>query len=397
MNSLDNADSPLEFVIPPTGDEYLDLAHAKIRVKAQILTSENEAIAATSSVAPVNNFLHSLFSNVQIELNQKCITPQSGLYHYRAMVENVLNFGSDATKSHLSTSMFYKDSAGHMEADENNSGYIKRRGIARRGVFDLESHIHADIFNQNKYMISGVQMGVKFYRAKPEFALIKLATDATNYKIKIHEAVLIIRKLKMNPALLVAHANAMLRHTVKYPITRVEVKNITIPRDIMSTTLDNIFLGQIPQRVIVLFVDSASFNGSMTTNPFNFEHFNHTYLTVATDSSQHQTPLKPNYAANLYISSYNTLFTATGVNFSDSGCTITHDEYASGFNMTVFDLTSDITAHEPHLNAQHSGSLRIEIQFAANLTRAVTAIVFAEFNNLIEISKLREVSCDFSS
>lgn len=313
------------------------------------------------------------------------------------MIENVLNFGADATKSHLSTSLFHKDTAGHMGPVDTNAGYVQRRAIARRGEFDMESHIHADLFNQDKYLLNGVQMVVKFYRSKPEFALMKAATDGGNYKIKIHDAVLIIRKLKMSPALLIAHSNVLLRHTAKYPITRVEVKNITIPQNIMSTTLDNIFLGQIPQRVIVLFVNSASFNGTLATNPFNFEHFNHNYLTVATDSSQHITPLKPNYASQLYVSSYNTLFAATGVNFSDSGCTITHSEYASGYNMTVFDLTSDITSHLPHLNAQHSGSLRIEVQFATTLPQAVTAIVFAEFNNLIEISKHREVSCDFST
>lgn len=313
------------------------------------------------------------------------------------MIENVLNYGGDATQSHLTSSLFYKDTAGSMGPVEANLGYVKRRAIARRGAFDMESHIHADIFNQDKYLINGVQMVVKFFRAKGEFALMKPATEQGIFKIKILEAVLMIRKLKMSSAILIAHSNALLRHTAKYPITRVEVKNITIPRDIMSTTLDNIFLGQIPQRVIVLFVDSVAFNGSTATNPFNFEHFQHTYLNVATDSSQHMTPLKPDYNAQLYISSYNTLFSATGVNFSDSGCTITHAEYASGYNMTIFDLTPDISSHLTHLNAQHSGSLRIEVQFAANLARAVTAIVFAEFNNLIEISKLREVSCDFSS
>lgn len=79
----------------------------------------------------------------------------------------------------------------------------------------------------------------------------------------------------MSPAILVTHANVMLRHPAWYSIVKCELKAITIPRAVMSTTLDNIFLGQLPQLIIVVFVDAMAFNGTLKSNPFNFEHFNH--------------------------------------------------------------------------------------------------------------------------
>lgn len=384
-------------MVPPTGDEYMDLSHAKIRVRVKILTAAGAELPSSSTVAPINNFLHALFSNVQIDLNQKCITPQGGLYNYRALIENLLNYGTEAKDTHLTTSLFYKDTAGKMDAVAENTGYVKRKAFADAGEFEMESHIHADLFSQNKYMINGVQMLIKFYKSKPEFALMAKSDDAEKYKIKITDAILIIRKVKIAPAVLLAHAATMMRYTVKYPITRCEVKSITIPTGISSTSLDNIFLGQLPQRIIVAFVSAAAFNGSYQLNPFNFQHFNHTYLTAATDSALHITPLKPNFKANLYMQAYNTLFTYTGISFSDSGNGISREDFPNGYNLTVFDLTADISAHDVHWNAQNTGSLRIEVQFGDSLPAPITAIVFAEFNNLIELDRHRQVILDYSA
>jgi hypothetical protein len=186
------------------------------------------------------------------------------------------------------------------------------------------------------------------------------------------------------------------KYTAKYPITRVEVKNITIPKDIQSP-LENVCLGILPSRIVISFVESSAFNGTYTTNPFNFEHFNHNYLNVVTDSSLHITPLKPDYQNDLYIQSYNTLSSATGINFGDSGIHITRYDFANGYNFNIFDLTPDISSHEPHLNAQTSGALRIEVQFRETLKKPITAIVFMEYNNIIEIDRNRRVTLDYSA
>lgn len=388
LTSLDADDAPLEFNIPPTGDDYLDLAHSRLRIRCKIVTQKGEELKPENHVGPVNNFLHSIFSNCQVELNQKPVTGQSGLYHYRAIVENILNYGNDAKESHLGNSLFYKDTAGNMDAEDENEGFVTRREYTQSGEFEMESHIHSDLFSQNKYMLNNVQMTIKFYKNKPEVSLMTTTSDNASYKIKITEAVLMIRKVKITPSVLIAHAQTLSKHTAKYPITHVELKNVNIPANIQSTTLDNLILGIMPQRVIVMFVDAASFNGSFKSNPFNFQHFNYNYLNISSDSTMHNTPLKPNFKSKMYVSAYNTMFTATG---------ITRKEYAEGYSFAIFDLTPDISSHDNHLTPATSGSLRIEVQFESALAKPIVAIVYAEFPALIEINKHREVFCDYST
>lgn len=93
-------DAPIEFYIPGSGDEYIDLSRTMLYLKVRI-TPKNEIkdkTEKTYSVAPMNNWLHSLFSQVDISLNQKCVTPPSNSYMYRSYIEHLLNFGTDAKK-----------------------------------------------------------------------------------------------------------------------------------------------------------------------------------------------------------------------------------------------------------------------------------------------------------
>jgi hypothetical protein len=108
---------PIEFMIPGQTMEYLDLSFTTLHLQVMVSkidgthldgetieyrNSQNVLVPAVpgSVVAPVNNLMHSLFNNVQVSLNKKCITSSSNLYHYRAYIENLLNYGSEAKKSY---------------------------------------------------------------------------------------------------------------------------------------------------------------------------------------------------------------------------------------------------------------------------------------------------------
>ena len=100
---------PIEFFVSGTGDEYLDLARTQLFVKAKITKANGTAIDADTQVGPVNLFLHSLFSQVDVALNEQLISPSTNTYPYRAMIETLLNYGEEAKTSQLSMAMFYKD------------------------------------------------------------------------------------------------------------------------------------------------------------------------------------------------------------------------------------------------------------------------------------------------
>ena len=63
----------------------------------------------------VNNFLHSLFKQVDVYLKEKQVTQAMGTYSYRSYLETLLNYGPSAKESQLTAALFYKDTAGKMD------------------------------------------------------------------------------------------------------------------------------------------------------------------------------------------------------------------------------------------------------------------------------------------
>lgn len=99
---------PIEFVVSgSSADEYLDLARVFIHVQVRLTVpipapTEQVPNPIAPVIGPTNNWLHSMFSQVDVYLNQKCITPPNNCYQYRAYLENLLNYSLDSKQSHLS-------------------------------------------------------------------------------------------------------------------------------------------------------------------------------------------------------------------------------------------------------------------------------------------------------
>ena len=81
------------------------------------------------------------------------------------------------------------------DAHFGNNGLYKRWLHSRRSQsFDMIGPIHADIFQQEKYLLNNVDLALKLTRSKPPFNLMSNATaagqNAAQFKIKIEEATL---------------------------------------------------------------------------------------------------------------------------------------------------------------------------------------------------------------
>ena len=66
-------------------------------------------------VGPVNLFLHSLFTQVDVSLNDRVITPSNSTYTYESLIQTLVTYGSDAKKSQLTSALFYPDTRGKFE------------------------------------------------------------------------------------------------------------------------------------------------------------------------------------------------------------------------------------------------------------------------------------------
>ena len=124
-----------------------------------------------------------------------------------------------------------------------NTGFKTRARIASESNFiDMLGRIHSNLFFQEKLFLNGIGMRIRLFRSKDEFVLVTREKGA-RYKAKIVEAVLLVREVRILPAVALAHAKALEKANAKYSIRRVECKTFSIPRGNLDVSQENVFLG----------------------------------------------------------------------------------------------------------------------------------------------------------
>lgn len=98
--------TPIEFYIGGSGQDYTDLANTQLYVRASIVTNNNAPITDQNHVGPINLLLHSLFTEVDIKLNDTLVTTTNNTYPYRAYLESLLTYGPAAKSSQLTAGLF---------------------------------------------------------------------------------------------------------------------------------------------------------------------------------------------------------------------------------------------------------------------------------------------------
>ena len=74
-------DAVIEFYVPASPDDYLDLRNSRLHIKAKIVRSFTTANqAALTSVVPINNLLQSMLSNVELKLNDCLVMHSNNVY-----------------------------------------------------------------------------------------------------------------------------------------------------------------------------------------------------------------------------------------------------------------------------------------------------------------------------
>ena len=169
LTSLDSG-GPIDFILPGTGDAYIDLANTYLLIRAKVVRAVGTELAPDTPVAPVNNWLHSLFSQVDVYLNDTLVTPSSNTYPFRAYVDTLLSYGAEAKTTQLTSQLWYKDTAGHMDAttaDGGNTGLVeRRRHISESRVVEMMGRLHVDLFLQDRFLLNGVSVKIGSYVAK---------------------------------------------------------------------------------------------------------------------------------------------------------------------------------------------------------------------------------------
>ena len=409
--------SPVEFHIPSTTEDYLDLLNTHLYIKLKVVKDDDSVCADADKIAPINDIFNRLWSNVEVFLNDRLVSHSNNTHGYMSMMK-LLAFGTEeALTSQHSMRLVFKDTPGQMDevdasvanptsvipgfnikADGSAETAVGNHGLHQRYLYtnkskvvDLIAPLRVDIFEQGKYIPSGVSIRLRFHRQKPSFYL--MASQAGGYKIKIMDTSMLVRRVKPSPGVLLGHEEALMKMNAKFPISRTECKVLVFPAGLRSFQEDNVFLGQLPKRVVIAMVDNAAFTGTFNKNPYNFKTYDISYLALFVDGEPSMAkPFKP--SDGNYVRCYQSLY--QGLNkLGERGAIIKREDWPNGYSLFAYDLTPDLD-HDDHYPLVKHGNLRIEAEFRNALPETISLLVYAEFDNVIEISHNRNIIYDYS-
>lgn len=390
ISSLQGDLSPIEFILPPSGDLFLDPSNIYLHLKVKLQNTDGSELGDENKFFPENLLLHSLFSSLDIYLNETNITSSSYNYTYRAYLETILNFSADEKNTFLRAGGYYPS------LNSIKESYMR----SKRTSIDLYGKLHADICAQPKLLLNGVNVKIKLSRSPHQFALnyppnIELGSKLAS--VTVTDAYLYARRVRLSSSVQLHIEKSLHTSTAKYPLTRVEVKQFTITSGLLSKSLDNLSLGNLPSRFIIGLVKHKACNGDYRHSGFKFEHFNLKRVACYVNGSLIARPYDMKYTRNGGYDSqasraYYSLYESVG-----SVLGITLEEYIENKNLYAFNLALDQSSSciSECINPIQQGSLSVVFEFDSPLIEPISAIIYSEFCSLVEIDLSRNVLTNF--
>jgi hypothetical protein len=394
INSLQGT-RVIEFLVKGN-DDFIDLHQTELQLKVRIKNTDNSNLAAAAAVATINYPLATLFEHVDVYLNNDLVSNTSN-YGYKAYMETLLTYSTNATETWLQASGYYKDKHDKLNVlADDNTGFKARRDLLETSkTVELIGKIHSELFTQDRLLLNHVDLKLVFTRHNDDFCLMSAADGA--YKIEIVDAWLNIRRNTLSSHKANQMESLLQKQDARYFVPRVQVKAYTFARGLRNIHVRNSATGRdIPNRIAVGLVSNAAYNGNKAQNPFNFQHFNMTSADILVDSkSVFGKALSSNFANGQYLQPFMSMHSAMGFIYKDDGCSINRDEYPDGFTFVCADL-SHTKCDGQYEDPVRSGNLDIEFTFSAALAATTTVIIFMQYNNTISINSSRRAVTNFA-
>jgi len=381
--------------------QFLDLSKAQLYVKLKVYKYDKSIettpeMVDTDTVSICNNTLHSLWSQIDLFLNDAKVENKM-FYGLQSYIQDLLNYNLESKLTCLQAQGWYSDTSGQMDnmvfiksADTTvastqkfNVGLVDRRTVLGNGELELMGAPHLDLFTNGKFLLNQTKLSLVLSQNSDNFVLM----GKGDYKIKIIKAGLWVKKLTANDQIQNAVNMQLEKSFANYDINLTKVITRKIETAGLGETIQ-ICTGLIPKTVILMIADyESTVIGKMDKNPFNFYHHDLKSLNLMENgrSYPYSGPLEFNYKKNEYLSGFKTLETHSK---SIYGNGITRKDFANGYAMYLFDMTPNGECSEIS-DVDRSGNLSVALEFTSESSKPLVLVCYLEYNETIQLDKLR--------
>ena len=172
--------------------------------------------------------------------------------------------------------------------------------------------------------------------------------------------------------------------------TKVSSKVINVPTGVNNFESDNVFMGTLPDKIILALEANEDMAGGYGLKPFNFQNANITSIALKVNGELvPQIPLTPNFTTGDYIKEYKKVLEAMNFSIGPNCWDITPEEWAQGYNIWVFKITSGPIGSVRSI--PRPGPIRLELKFGGPTAKIYNVLLFSSRLAEIQIDRFNNI------
>jgi len=369
------------------------------RIKVVNKVSPNTPVINTDQAkdvncSVVNNFIHSCISKITYKINDFQMGDSSSKsYSYRAYLDNLLSFSSEAKQQNLKYHGFIKDKASDSVAktrlDHANDGFIQRADIFCTGnYFHFSVKLRIDLANIDQYLQPGVQMRFDIERNSDSFTLLSDVGDETSFEFDIKDTTIEFDKLVPTLEYQKHFESQVGKNKLIYNYDRCQIQTYNFSSGINDLSISSLFHSdKLPSYLVFGMVSDDAFNGTVAKNPFRFQPFDlkETYLLVNGVSVPTQ-PIKMDVSTKDYHHVFvNEFLDKLKLKNSNESIGVSAEDWIDSNFLWIADLNVDKCSNF-HEHRSHPGTIHLKMQTKTSIPENVRLIVYSSSRERFSIN-----------
>ena len=253
------------------GNETYRTKEGKKEHKEEVKAEEEKTVEEDAPVplaTHVSNILHSIFSNVEVYINNQQNYNSNGLYAHKSYIFNNFKEAISEYKGvlHCEGYDYQKFPEEIMEALLSEPFFTRRmKMLSRHDGLMFYGILGVDFFSTSELLYPKMKIRLRLIRARPNFYMI---SDKPNVSLGIVDCSLYIRLVALKDDYHKKRLDMLAYTPVEFNYLETLAKTFIIPARQNQFIQENIFNNAPVRRIAFAMNANSAFTGSDTENPF---------------------------------------------------------------------------------------------------------------------------------
>uniref|UniRef100_A0A183C7L3 Uncharacterized protein n=1 Tax=Globodera pallida TaxID=36090 RepID=A0A183C7L3_GLOPA len=376
---------PFHFKIHPI-TSYIDLSKVFVATEFKIKKIAEDGVLINIDLADSVGLIQmpgaTFIRNLKVHINQREVYDSNQLYSYKAYLDTELSYPIAAKDAYFGVAGYFRDTDLSKPNDKRGKPLAESKG------YQTISKLSADIFNQDLYMISNVEIDIELALQSDDFMLHQ-EKDKEKFVLEIVDCRLIVKTVDLMDGLSLDVARKLDVEPARYGIRKSFMKSLFITGGRYDFSA-NLFTEEVPRRVIIGLVANQNYIGHKQKNPFYFNHHNVRAIELtASGRTYPQYPYNLDYKNNNYARAYHDAQEHLGMACTTESNGLSYSMFKTAFCLYVFQMTNS-QEDSPGFELIKEGCTAVNIRFSEPVPpEGVTLIAYGEADGLILIDRNR--------